>query len=221
MRTLDELRSIPQESPEPLRLWGARYWRPKTAVLLHILAFLPLAVVFWFCAKNHHGRLSATGIRRELLISLGTALPFWAFLLSISLARALRLLPTYTLYPATAKDPVLLNIPWNVLGGILGAAFFVAVVCSLIGILSVRNLPKPDFHASRLVLLGLLIFIVALALAYNSYWAIVFLLLPAWIWALVERGKTSSERIRNAVLDPCRRHPLLSWQCGCIAAVSI
>ncbi len=200
VRTLDELQRTPQGSPESLRLWNARYWRPKTGILLHILAFLPLAAAFGFCAKNHYPKLSAIGIRRELLITLGTALPFWGFLLSINLARALRLLPTYTLYPATAKDPVLFNIPWNVLGSILGAAFFVAVVCSLIGILSVRSLPKPDFCASKMVLLGLLIIIVALALIYNSYWAVVFLLLPAWIWPMVDRGRTPGERIRNALL---------------------
>ncbi|MBP1622086.1 MAG: aminopeptidase [Acidobacteria bacterium] len=198
VRTLDELQSMPQGSPESLRLWDARYWRPQTGVLLHTFAFLPLAASFWFCAKNRCGKLSTAAIRRELLISLGTALPFWAFLLSISLARALRLLPTYTLYAATAKDPVLLNIPWNVLGSILGAALFVAVVCSLIGILSVRSLPKPDFYASKLVLLGLMILIVVLALIYNSYWAIVFLLLPAWVWALVGSGKNTGEQIRNA-----------------------
>lgn len=199
IRTLDGLPVLPQGSPQSLRLWGDRYWLPKTAAALHILAFLPLAVAFWFCAKTHNGRLRATGVRRELLISLGTALPFWAFLLSISLVRALRLLPTYSMYPGTAKDPVLSHIPWDVLGGILGAAFFMAVACSLIGILSVRGMPKPDFHASRLVLLGLLVVVVALALAYNSYWAAVFLLLPAWVWAMVGYGKRSGQRIRNGI----------------------
>jgi hypothetical protein len=199
VRALDDLQCVPKESPESLRLWHARYWMPKTGTVLHIFAFLPLAVIFWFNAKNHYGKLSAIGIRRELLVSLGTALPFWAFLLSISLVRALRLLPTYSLYPATAKDPVLLNIPWSILGSILGTALFVAVVCSLIGILSVRSLPKPDFHASRLVLMGLLICIVVMALSYNSYWAVVFLLFPAWIWGLVGCSKTSSERIQNGI----------------------
>ena len=199
MRTLDALQSVPKESPDSLRLWDARYWMPETGTILHIFAFLPLAVIFWFNAKNHHGTLSAIGIRRELLVSFGTALPFWAFLVSISLVRALRLLPTYSLYPATAKDPVLLNIPWSILGSILGTAFFVAVVCSLIGLFSVRSLPKPDFHASRVVLMGLLLGIAALALAYNTYWAVVFLLLPAWVWGLVSCGKTWSKRIRNGI----------------------
>ena len=200
IRTLDELPSMPHESPESLRLWDARYWKPLTGVILHILAFLPPAVIFWFCAKNHRRKLSAIGIRRELLISLGTALPFWAFLLSISLVRALRLLPTYTLYAATAKDPVLLTVPGNLLGIILGSTLFIAVACSLVGILSVRDMPKPDFHASKLVLLAILALITALALAYNSYWAIIFLLFPAWIWAAVDLGKTTGERIQNGIM---------------------
>jgi hypothetical protein len=140
-----------------------------------------------------------TGIRRELLVSLGTALPFWAFFLTVSLTRALRLLPTYSLYPATAKDPILINIPWNILGSILGAAFFMAVVCSLIGIISVRSMPKPDFYASKLVLLALSVCIVVLALIHNSYWAVFFLLLPAWVWSLIGRGKTLGERLRNGI----------------------
>ena len=198
-RTLDELQSIPRESPESLKLWDGRYWMPKAGTVLHIFAFLPLAVIFGFYAKNHYGKLTGLGIRRELLASIGTVLPFWAFLLSIGLARALRLIPTYSLYPATAKDPVLLNPQWSVLGSILGAALFVAIVCGLIGIFSVRSLPKPDFSASKLVLLGLLVCIVVLALIYNSYWATVFLLFPAWIWALVGCGKTSSARLKNGI----------------------
>lgn len=200
VRTLDELPTMPQGSPESLRLWDARYWKPGTGIILHILAFLPPALIFWFCAKNHRRKLSMIGIRRELLISFGTALPFWAFLLSISLVRALRLLPTYTLYAATAKDPILSSVPGNILGIILGSSLFIAVACSLVGILSVRDMPRPDFYASKLVLLAILALIVVLALAYNSYWAIIFLLFPAWIWAAIDLGKTTAKRIQHGIM---------------------
>ena len=133
----------------------------------------------------------------------------WLFYFFIGLARALRHIPIYTLYPATAKDPVLLNPPWNVLGIILGASLFLAVFFYIIGKYSIRELPKPDFYVSKLVLLALMLITVALALLRNSYWATAFLLLPAWIWALVGCGRTQIERIRNANLDPACRHPLL------------
>jgi len=199
VRTLDASPSIPRGSAGSFRLWDSRYWRPHAGTALHVLAFLPLAVAFWLLAKTHSGKLTAAGIRRELLACLGTAIPFWVFLLSISVARAMRLLPVYSLYPATAGDPVLLNPPWKILGGMLGAAGIAAVFCILVGVLALRDMPKPDFHASRLVLLALLLVIAALALARNSYWSVTFLLIPAWVWPLAGCGANLKERLRNTL----------------------
>jgi hypothetical protein len=40
---------------------------------------------------------------------------------------------------------------------------------------------------------------VALALCYNSYWATAYLILPAWIWALVGNHQSWGKRIRNGI----------------------
>jgi hypothetical protein len=39
-----------------------------------------------------------------------------------------------------------------------------------------------------------------LAYLKNSYWATAFLLLPAWIWALVGHAYTRTEQVRNGLL---------------------
>jgi hypothetical protein len=196
---LDDLQSFPAGSSGALRLWDSLFLKPAAIFALHSISFLPLAVSFYFHIRNHRGRLNRLGVGRELLVCLGTVLPLLAIYFFIALARALRHIPIYTLYPAAAEDPVLLNPPWNVLGIILGATLFLAAFFYFIGRYSVRELPKPDFYVSKLVLLALMLITVSLALLYNSYWATGFLLLPALIWALVGNGRTQKERIRNGI----------------------
>lgn len=199
VRTLDALQSIPAGSAGSFKLWDALYLKPTVTSLLHAISFLPLVIILYFHLRNYHKRMNPLGIGREFLVCLGTVLPFLAIYFFIRLASALRQLPFYSLYPATAKDPVLLNPPWNVLGIILGAALILGIFFYIIGKYSIRELPKPDFYVSKLVLLVLLLITIALALLRNSYWATAFLLLPAWIWALVGCGRTQTERIRNGI----------------------
>jgi len=139
-------------------------------------------------------------VARELLVYLGTALTVLSIFFSIALARALRKIPLFSLYPPNAKDAIMTNPPWMVLGTILGAAVFIAVVCCIIGLYAVRELPKPDFCASKLLLLSIMLLIVALSFWNNSYWATTFLLLPAWIWALVGNASTRMGQARNGFL---------------------
>ncbi len=200
MRAMDESPSIPRESMEPLRLWGSLFLAPETIAALQWLSFVPLPVVFYFHLKNHRKRLSLILIGRELLAALGTAVPFLIVYFSIGLFRAARRLPLYNLYPATARDPVLENPPWGILGGIWGTALLVAILCYIVAKLSFRSLPRPDFHISKLALLGLLILTAGLALAYDAYWAFSFLILPAWIWALVGWSGRLQGRALNWIL---------------------
>jgi hypothetical protein len=198
--TLDDMTIVPRNSPQSFRLRDARYWTPRTVTTLHLIAFLPLAVILGLYGKDYYRRLNAMALKRELLVCFGTFLPFWAIYLCVSLVKALRLLPVYSFYPATAKDPVLLNPPWNILGSISATAILVAVVCYAVGRFAVRSLPKPDFVASKLILLGVLLLVAVVALIYNSFWATTFLLLPTWVWALVERGGSLRQRLGNAAI---------------------
>jgi hypothetical protein len=200
IRSLDEMPSVPRESSGSFRLWDALYIKAGSISVLQIISFLPLLLASWFCLKNFHDRLNGTAIFRELLTFLGTVLPMWTIYLLVKLARGLRLLPLYTLYPAALKDPVLENPPWRVLASIFGIALFVALVCCVIIRYSFRGRLVPDFYASKLVLLALLILGVVPALIYNSYWASFFLLLPAWIWAMAGIRRPGAARAANRIL---------------------
>jgi hypothetical protein len=193
------LPSIPKESQESFNLWGSLFLRSTAIRALHALAFVPLAVIFYFHLINFKSRLTGIRVGRELLAFFAASLPFLALYFLIGLFRGLRLLPIYTLYPPMPKDPALANPPWGLLGTIFGAALIIAVVSCAIGILAFRDFPKPDYHVSKLVLLGLMLILVFLALLYNSYWATTFLLLPAWMWALIKSAKTLGKRLGNGI----------------------
>ena len=199
VRTLDALPSIPPQSMDPLRLWNALYLRPWPITALQVISFLPLPVILWFHWKNRGRRMNPALAGREFLAFLGTVLPLWIIYFLIALFRALRQIPVYTFYPAL-KDPVLQNPPWVILGTILGTAIFAAAVCFLIAYFSFRSLPKPDFHVSKTVLLALLLIGVVYALMYNLYWASLFLVLPAWIWALAGGSGMPASRALNRLL---------------------
>ncbi len=198
-RTLDELRYIPRESSGAFRLWDALFVKPGAISALHLIVFLPLPLIFYFHLKNYCGQMRWIFFGREILAFAGTILPFWAIYPSIRLVRALRLLPLYGIYPATPKDPILLNPKWGLLGGIFAAALVIAIVFFVIVKFSSRSLPKAQFHISKLVLLGFLLITIVLALRHNAYWASTFLVLSAWIWALVGPGQTLGSRIRNDI----------------------
>ncbi len=200
VRTLDELPAFPQESAKPLMLRDALFLRPVAIAALQIISFLPLAVTFWFYLTGYRKQLSAIAAGREFLAFLATMLPLWIICFLIQLARVLRKLPVYSLYPATVRDPVLQTPSWGVLACIFGVALFAAVFFCIIAIYSFQTLPKPNFNISKLVLLALLLIVVGFALAYNSYWATVFLVLPSWIWALAGSKRSLGGRMTNRIL---------------------
>jgi alkaline phosphatase isozyme conversion protein len=195
MRTLDELPFIPAESSDRFRLWDSRFLGSNTVALLHVIVFLPLFFAFLFQLKDQRNNLSPSKAGREVLAFLGTVLPFLSLYFFIALFRALRLLPFYSLYPAAIRDPVLQSPPWGILSGIFGSSLFVGIICYVVAKFSLRNLPKPEFEVSKLILLGMMLITVALALIYNSYWAAAFLLFPSWIWATIGCARHAAKRV--------------------------
>ncbi len=200
VRSLDGLPSIPVESSGHFRLWDALFLRPGTVSALHATIFVPLPVIFYFYFRNHCGRMNLALFGRELLVFSGTIAPLWILYPTIALLRGLRLLPFYSLYPAPAKDPVLENPPWDLLGWLFATAVVAGVICYVIVRVSLRHLPKSQFHGSKMILLGFMLIIVAFALCHNTYWASAFLLLPVWIWALAGPAQGMGERVRNGIL---------------------
>jgi hypothetical protein len=188
-RTLDDLEPIPRESMVSFRLWDSRYLSGAPIQVLHVLVFLPLLLAFYYCVLSQRKSLKSIDLGREVITWAGMFVPFLVIYFLIGLVRALRLLPYFSLYPAAAKDPVLESPPWGIVGSILGVTLLIAVVCYVLIWFFFREDPKPDFHNSKLVLLGLMIPIAVFSLLHNSYWAVTFLALPALIWPISGEGR--------------------------------
>lgn len=200
IRSIDALPSIPGNSSGDFRIFGSRYASPVLMAALQILTLLPIALAFWFHISIWGKPLNLTGAARELLAFVATVLPFWLIYFLIALFRVLRQIPIYSIYPATPKDPVLLSPPWGILAGIIGSALFISACSTLIIWYGTREIPKPRFEVSKTILLSLMLIAVILGLFYNPWWATLFFVLPAWIWALTGRGATSRARAANAIL---------------------
>jgi len=195
VRTLDELPVIPGESMDSFRLGHSLFLGPKTIHFLHCIVFLPLPFCLFFYYRKHARSMKLAGIGREILAYFATLLPFLTVYFLIGLFRALRMLPEFALYPATAGDSVLKNPSLGILGGILGTAFIIAALCVVFYMYAFRSYPKQDFNVSKPILLCLLLITVVLALLHNPYWAVTFLSLPCWIWILVGHSGHSNKRI--------------------------
>jgi hypothetical protein len=199
-RTLDESDSIPKQSSGSLRTWDSRFLKPKAIGFIQLISFLPLPVVLWFQLISSRKRMDRVRIGRELVTSAATVVPLLMIYFMVKLFGAVRWIPVYSLYPAPARDPVLVHPPWNVVGGIFGIALVVALVCWSLTKYFMLEVTKPDFSVSKTILLCLLLVTAVLAFFYNPYWAVSFLLVPAWIWALLQASCSTGARIRNWIL---------------------
>ncbi|MBN2336919.1 MAG: M28 family peptidase [Acidobacteria bacterium] len=194
VRSLDEAPEIPREAPDACRSAGGKFLAIPWVRVSQLLWFLPLCPFLWWQLAGARPKLDAAQVSRELWAVAATFLPFLVLFLGVRLTGALRLLPVYPLYPATARDPVLVNPDWRVLGAIFGAAALIALTSWVVCRYGLKGWPEPRYAASKAVLLALLILVVALAFARNSHWAWLFLLLPAWLWTLI--GRASSRKGR-------------------------
>ncbi len=199
VRTLDGIRVIPKESMGSLRLKDMIFLSPRAMSILHYVTFVPLVAVCFFLLYNNRKYLSAQRALRELLAIMGTILPFLAVYYCIVLLRLVRVIPAYSLYPATLKDPVLEHPTWGVLGGLAASALVVGAVCFLLVWLGCRKIARPDFHVSKTILLIVLVGTVFAALLHNAYWAVTFLVLPAWVWMLVGFSAGAGGRTANRI----------------------
>ena len=197
LRHLDGLPNLPRESMEYFHVTGTAWLSPPVVAILHYLVFLPFVLVVVFYAFNHGRSLGIAQASHELIASLATFIPFLLFYYSIAFFLRLRLLPRYSFYPATPRDPILSNPAWGVLVGLFSIAIAAAVGCYLLAKYLVRNLPRAEFHTAKYILLLLYLIVLALAFAHNAYWTVTFLLLPAWIWGLVGASRGKLGRIAN------------------------
>jgi hypothetical protein len=199
LRSLDALSDRPQESMEIFRIFDGFLLPPLLVTILHYLTFLPILFIFYFNWKNHEDMLSFELVQREMIALFGTFIPFLISFTVILLLLRMRLLPLYGLYPPPPGDPVLENPSWGLVATIMAAGILSGVILYFIGRYLNGILPRPSFDASKILLLGLLLVLIFVALRYNSYWAVAFLGLPAYVWGLVPAGKSMGARTANRI----------------------
>jgi hypothetical protein len=200
LRALDGMPSVPQESMGAFRVHGSIMLAPKVMVVLQYLAFLPLLLTLGFHLANHVQFFSPGRIQREVTSFLGALFPFLLGYSVIMLQSLLGRLPIYTVYPATLKDPVLEQPQVGALGAIFISAILAAAGCFFLARFLSRRLPRADFYVSKSVLLIILGVVVVCSLRYNAYWAVTFLVLPAWLWGLVGAGQGPGGRAANRMI---------------------
>jgi hypothetical protein len=199
LRSLDALSDRPQESMEIFRIFDGFLLPPLLVTILHYLTFLPILFIFYFNWKNHEDMLSFELVQREMIALFGTFIPFLISFTVILLLLRMRLLPLYGLYPPPPGDPVLENPSWGLVATIMAAGILSGVILYFIGRYLTGRLPRPSFDVSKILLLGLLLALIFVALRYNSYWAVAFLGLPAYVWGLVPAGKSMGARTANRI----------------------
>jgi hypothetical protein len=199
LRALDSLSEIPRESMLSFCLWDSRYLPPSAISALLWLSFAPILATLYFHLRNNRRYLSFKRILRELSGFLLTILPFVALYYTIIFFRLVRLIRAYSFYPPNPSGAVLSNLAWLLLGALLAAVLIASGICYALFRFGAGKLAQPDFYVSKTVLLTIFVCIIAVALFYNPYWTLLFLLLPAWIWSLVGMGKGYGAGTANAL----------------------
>ncbi len=200
VRTLDSLPVIPHDPMGAFRVHGDIVLAPGIMTVLQYLAFVPLLVGLWFHLANHGQFLSIARIQREFTAFVGTLLPLVLIYPVVLLLSLLRRIPLFSLYPPPPKDPILQQPQYGVLAGIFTAVILASIGCFFLVRYLNRELPRPDFHVSKTLLLLLLVAVSVLGLLYNPYWAVSFLILPAWLWTIVGPGIGPGARAANRLL---------------------
>jgi hypothetical protein len=198
LRSLDRLPAAP--SMDDAFRWRndafAAAWAMKA---LHWLTFLPFVVMLAFVWTNARPSLTGWAVLRETVFFAAWLIPFLAFFPLVLFCRLMRFFPRSSLYPGPLHDPILENPAWLAVGIIAGFAAIIGISLHF-GARYLLGPQKRSFGATKAVMMATLLAVVMLALIYDSYWAVAFLTLPAWIWGALGRGRSPATRIAGAIV---------------------
>jgi hypothetical protein len=182
-----------------LRVGSDRLIRGAGIVVAAILLFLPLLVTTWEAIRAARVEPAA---RASLPTEAAVALGWWVIAvlgwLALQGLVASGVLPRFTLYPATERDPFLYDVRWL---PILGWAAAMVVVAHLLTRLR-RRLQLVGSHpfAGRAAALSTLVVVAALALLVNPFGAVWLLTLPAWLWPWIGPTRRAMTGAAGAIL---------------------
>ena len=199
VQALDGLPEIPRESMRSFCVTDCKYLSPSAIFILLWLSFVPMLATLYFHFLNNHRYLALKRILRELIGLFLTVLPFAALYYAIVLFRLVRLIRVYSYYPPNPTGAVLTNLSWLLLCALFTVGLIVGGTCYALFRFAAGKLAQADFYVSKTILLTVFACVIAAALVYNPYWAVLFLLLPAWIWGLVGMGKGYGGSAANAL----------------------
>ena len=200
LRSLDNLAPVRRDISAPFRVTAGRYLPVSVVTVLHLLTFLPLVLGVSFLWRSGRAQLSPARVTLELLVLVGTLLPIALVYYAIVVVTRTGRIPVFSGYPPGPKDPMLENPLWAVIAG-LGVVLLLAAITCFFGVRFLsRRLPAPGFSTSHLLTSTVLMAVIAVGICYNSYWAVTFLTLPAWIWVLTDRGRSMTHRLLKAAL---------------------
>lgn len=198
LRAIDALPEVPRESDYYLRLGPDRIVPGGAVAAVQALVFLPLLATVVF-------RLRRSQISRRILfreaVETGTSL--FILLAALAVMRIVPrfgLMPEYELYPATARHPLLTEVHWAaVIVTVLGAAAAVWVFRTWTRMMW----PRPRGHSRDAGVTATLIWLLVLsvvALLFNPFAAVTFLMLPTVLWIWVVPAATRPGRLLAGVV---------------------
>jgi hypothetical protein len=213
LRSMDDIAPVGRDISAPFRVTSSRYLAAPLTMALQFLTFVPLVLGVCFLWRNSRAQLNSARVTRELLALGATLLPIALVYYAIMVVTRTGRIPVFSGYPPGPKDPILENPPWDVISG-LGVVLVLAATACFFGVRFLsRKLPAPSFLVSRSLTLTVVMATVVLGFCYNSYWTVVFLSLPAWVWVLVERGRSVTPRLLKAVLVAAAGLPWFALTC--------
>jgi hypothetical protein len=193
--SLDAAPAVPRDTSAPFRVTLGRYLSGPTVIVLHLLTFVPLVLGVSFLWRNSAARVTLAVAARELIVLVGMLVPCASVYSAIVVLTRSGRIPVFSGYPPGPGDPALDNPIWAAIIGLGVVLLLTSIVCFFGARILSRKLPAAGSSTSRMLTLTVLTAIVALGIIYNSYWAVAFLFLPAWVWVMAEQGRSATSRL--------------------------
>jgi hypothetical protein len=200
VRALDVDAPLRRDLFSPFRVTTGRYLAGPIVAALHLVTFVPLLAAVCFMWRRNRAGLKPTRLVRELIILCGILLPMASVYYAIVMMTRTGHIPEFSGYPPGPKDPMLQDPSWGIVASLAVVLLLFGTACFFGARFLARKLQAPGSRSSRVLTLTAMIAVVVLAICYNSYWAVAFLSLPAWIWVLTGEGRSLASQTLNAVL---------------------